>query len=304
MGSTKANGVLARLGHYVVLRDDEKAHMHKEEYAMRKTSRILEKIFIAFCKGVVRMVKRFFTKGPHISGFMIIALLLILLFDIIVWGVTLGIDAADILVNFIDDIFSIINSAIGVASSVASFFSGSHVQLGKIPKMTASQIFGSGFTELVDIKTTCEKYRIWYNTLLALVHYMTSAQICFMLRFLYPVSMFYVPMNGMIGWMTYPAAPYPGENCTPPPGGSDVCMWLGMGFVIRDFLILVMVYVTIIVSFEELLMQSLQLLKYMAILFFELLKFLDDLAYDGAESFVIWMLERKQRAMLAAAHKV
>lgn len=96
--------------------------------------------------------------------------------------------------------------------------------------------------ELNLIQTTCVNYASFGELWNAVVRYVLSPHTCPFARAAYPLGEpVYNAVMAVLGWSTYDARPYPGNNCRAQQSGPAwVCVGLGTGFVVLEGLTVVL----------------------------------------------------------------
>ena len=138
-------------------------------------------------------------------------------------------------------------------------------QIPPVPE--GADLLGSWYTTVIDIDITCLEMNTWERVVMAFIKEMLSESICPLLRFVSPVTMVIVPMDGMFGWASFDYLP-DGGNCRAPPG-EVLCMWLNFYIVIFDLIIPLMIINTFVESYKNLLIFVLKGTKHAAVALFK-----------------------------------
>ena len=203
---------------------------------------LIKKSFIS----ALRLVDLLWSKWTYIVGFYIIGVVWCFGFDVVLFvseAVALTIGAI---------IFAVTDSIMGIEYVINIITSGINDVIDKIPGVSSIDIpnltwslnvagaLGPAYEFFAGLYTTCEPYRSWIVVLMAITDRFTL-RLCYVERFLTPTPFLYTVVDTTLGWSTFDPRPPPGGNCQLPSTDSTACMVLGVGFLIRDFLIWLMV---------------------------------------------------------------
>lgn len=165
--------------------------------------------------------------------------------EVVAEFVTLFISAVMVIIDCISILFKIV-SAIPFVSAY----------LPNIPLVDPTTVLtGTWREEIAHIDETCKNYVNWQEVTGFFLGQLTKNNVCVFLRYIEPVPWLFDFFYGALDWLTVDPRPAPdGGNCTPD-GVEWFCAALGLGFVIINLLIPLLLVLLIIKAYKPVIVQ-------------------------------------------------
>lgn len=193
--------------------------------------------FITMC---VRLVE----VAPTLILILIMAYAIIVTRFGVVW-------TAFIIGKAINALLYVINFCIGAAAAI-----GFHVH-----KVHPRDVVGRWIDTVLAIPKTCTRFVTWQDEILWFARLSTHNTLCPVVRYVYPIPWLYSIFDGLFG--IFIIDPTPGSstgNCMRPKG-AWLCWTLGLGYFLKDFLIVFIIALQIFLAFLPLLKKFYKLVK-------------------------------------------
>ena len=169
--------------------------------------------------------------------------------EFIIWLRVAIVDMGDIAYVFaflICGALTVFEAIIDVIYEVVAFFSGKHRQ--HVPPLNPEKLWGPWLSEVRDIPTECAKYEDWQEVVGFFIGQLTKDNLCVFLRYIEPVPWLYRFFDGVVGWLSVDPDP-DGGNCNPE-AIDWLCAILGIGFVIINLIIPILLAALLIKSYK------------------------------------------------------
>lgn len=155
----------------------------------------------------------------------------------------------DVILDVVKHVVSALNTvSSGISSGisdVSEFFGGGSVGIPSIPIPTSSEVLSPWYAKVVAIDTTCLEMDTWERVISAFAKVIISPLTCPLLRYMYP-TIWFPFLYAVLGWSSFPSAPYPSENCSEPTGEA-LCMWLNF-YIVLLYLVIPLIIIRIFLN--------------------------------------------------------
>lgn len=139
-----------------------------------------------------------------------------------------------------------------IAAAICGLTLGAHCPK-YLPVTTKDGLFGGDwYEEVKKVPETCVDYTEWQTVFGYFVGQLTKGNVCVFLRYVEPVGWLYDIMHGLLGWVSLDPMPKPGHNCEDT-ADELLCAVLGIGYLILQLIIPVMIALLAIKSYGPLL---------------------------------------------------
>lgn len=197
-----------------------------------------------------------------------------------------------IAINFLIDGVNAVLSGVNAFTSL--FGGGTHLHL---KKLDPNGVWGTWISEARDIPRECAKFVSWQPVLGFFLGFLTKDNVCIFLRYIYPVAWLYDIFFPVLEWVSFDPTPFPeGENCDPEEI-DFLCALLGLGYLILQFIIPLMILMLAVDSYSALIRTVLHLIEHILVFTLEALWRLVKLQYQGWLDIKLHWLELKLELM-------